>query len=170
MELQNIDEMIANLKSEVLARFDFAFWKKANELNSRAAAIGKLLSEQGAFFRKLVSPLPQGGSQVNQTGVVITSWKRSYTDEEAKGLQELRDQLQIEYNNLQKQLNSCRKQIKDAVREFNLEEERRYQSVYGIYQVKAKEHNLEMERIRSAAETLRQEALQEIASLKVRTE
>ena len=170
MDLQKVDEMIANLKSDVLARFDFAFWKRANELNSRAAAIGKLLSEQDAFFRKLVSPLPQGGSQVNQTGVVITSWKRAYSETEAGELSELRDRLQIEYNDLQKQLNSCRKQIKDAVREYNLEQERQYQSVYGIYQVAAKTHNLEMERVRSAAETLRQEALQEIASLKVRTE
>src|SRR3989344_2849999 len=163
MEMQNIDEMISSMKSEVLAKFDFAFWKKANELNSRAATIGKLLSEQGAFFRKLVSPLPQGSSQVNQTGVVITGWKRSYSEEEAKGLQELRDRLQAEYNDLQKQLNSCRKQIKDAVREHNANEERRYQSAYGVYKVAAEKHTLEMERIRSAAETLRQEALQELA-------
>src|SRR3989344_8338018 len=139
MEMQNIDEMISSMKSEVLAKFDFAFWKKANELNSRAATIGKLLSEQGAFFRKLVSPLPQGSSQVNQTGVVITGWKRSYSDEESKGLSDLRDKLHVEYNDLQKQLNSCRKQIKDAVREFNANEERQYQSAFGAYQVKAKE-------------------------------
>jgi hypothetical protein len=170
VELQNIDEMIANLKSEVLARFDFAFWKKANELNSRAAAIGKLLSEQGAFFRRLVSVTPAGETQTVQTGVVITSWKYAYSGTEANGLVELREKLQAEYNDLQRQLNGHRKQVKDAVREYNLEQERAYQLVFGTYQIAAKAHNLEMERVRSAAETLRQEALQELASLRVRTE
>ena len=170
MELQNIDEMIANLKSEVLSRFNFAFWKRANELNSRAAVIGKLLSEQGAFFRKLVSPLPQGKSETIQAGVVITSWKRAYAEKQAAEFAQLRDQLQREYNDLQRQLNGCRKQIKDALREYNLAEERRYQVAYGEYQVVAKAYTLEMERIRSAAETFRQEALQELAGLRVRTE
>ena len=170
MELQNIDEMIANLKSEVLSRFDFAFWKRANELNSRAAAIGKLLSEQGAFFRKLVSPLPQGKSETIQTGVVLTSWKRAYGEEQAAEFVQLRDHLQQEYNDLQRQLNGCRKQIKDALREYNLVEERRYQAAYGEYQIVAKAYQLETERIRSAAETFRQEALQELAALRVRTE
>ena len=170
MDLQNIDEMIANLKSEVVAKFDFAFWKKANELNSRAAVIGKLLSEQGAFFRKLVSPLPQGKSETNQTGVVITSWKRAYGEEGTAEFLDLRDHLQAEYNDLQRELNGCRKQIKDALRAYNLGEERKYQAAYGDYQVAAKAYDLEMERIRSAAETFRQEALQEIASLRVRTE
>lgn len=170
MELQNIDEMIANLRSDVLSRFDFAFWKRANELNSRAAVIGKLLSEQGAFFRKLVSPLLLGKAETIQAGVVITSWKRAYTEEQAEEFTQLRDQLQQEYNDLQRQLNGCRKQIKDALREFNLAEERRYQAAYGEYQIVAKAYQLEMERIRSAAETFRQEALQELAALRVRTE
>ncbi len=170
MDMVNIDEMIDVLKPEVFAQFDFAFWKKAKELNSRAAAIGKLLSDRDAFFRKMVSPLPSGSSQVNQTGVVLTSWKCSYSEASVAEFVRQRDTLQNEYNDLQKQLNSCRKQIKDAVRVYDLEQERQYQTVYGTYQVAMKAHNLEMERIRSSAETLRQEALQEIASLKVRTE
>lgn len=170
MDLQNIDEMVASLKSEVLEKFDFAFWKMANELNSRAAVLGKLLSEQGAFFRRLVAPLPQGKSETNQTGVVITSWKRAYDTEAVAEFATARDQLQAEYNDLQRQLSGCRKQIKDALREHNLAEERSYQAAYGAYQVAAKAYEVELERIRSSAETFRQEALQEIASLRVRTE
>jgi hypothetical protein len=82
----------------------------------------------------------------------------------------LRDELQSEYNGLQQQLNGCRKQIKDAVRVYNLDAERQYQTAYGLYQVEERKHSLEMERIRSAAEILRQQALQEIASLRVRVE
>jgi hypothetical protein len=206
MELQNIDEMIASLKSEVLATFDFVFWKRANELNSRAATLGKLLSEQGAFFRKLVTPLPKGKSETTTSGVVITSWKRAYTPEGAIELGRTREDLQAEYNDLQKQLNGCRKQVKDAVREYNLAEERQYQVALNAYRLATETHRLavgrirtaydealrahgreieririayheamevhgrEMEQIRSAAETFRQEALQELAGLRVRTE
>jgi len=169
MEMSNIDEMIATLKPEVLAKFDLAFWMNANELNSRAAVLGKLLSEQGSFFRELVKALPKGSEQTTQTGVVITQWKRAYSEESVGELSRLRDELQAGYNDLQKQLNGCRKQIKDAVRAYNLDAERQYQAAYGPYQVAAKAHNLDMERIRSAAETLRQQALQELATLRVRT-
>lgn len=170
MEMSNIDEMIAVLNSDVLAKFNFAFWKKANELNSRAAVLGKLLSEQGSFFRELVKSLPKGGEQITQTGVVITIWERSYSDGNLAQFAKLREKLQEEYNDLQKQLNGYRKQIKDAVRAYNLDQERQYQIVYGSYKVEAERHALEMERIRSAAETLRQEAMQELAGLKVRVQ
>ena len=78
--------------------------------------------------------------------------------------------MQVEYNDLQNELNGSRKQIKDAVREYNLDEERRYQLAHGEYRVAAERHALETERIRSAAETLRQEAQRELASLRVRVE
>lgn len=170
MDMTNIDEMIGSMNSEVLAKFDLAFFKRANELNSRAAALGKLLSEQGAFFRELIKPMPKGSEQATQTGVIITTWEKSYPAEGVAEFEGLRDEMQVEYNDLQKQLNSCRKQIKDAVRAYNLEQERLYQTAYGLYRVAAEQHALEMERIRSAAETLRQEALAELANLKVRTE
>lgn len=188
MDLSNIDEMIANLKPEVLARFEFAFWKKANELNARAAVIGRLLSESGSFFREIIKPLPKGSDQVTQTGVVIFRWERSYSPEQLAEFAGLRDTLQTEYNDLQMQLNGCKKQIKDAVRAYNLEQERQYQSAYGEYQLacasyevsvrdllahhqeELRQYSVEMERIRSSAETLRQEALAELASLRVRTE
>ncbi|MEK7227326.1 MAG: hypothetical protein AAB641_00310 [Patescibacteria group bacterium] len=170
MDLSNIDEMVGNLNSEVLGQFDLAFWQRANELNSRAAALGKLLSEQGSFFRELVKPLPKGSEQITQNGVVVTMWEKSYPPEEVALFESLRDELQAEYNDLQKQLNGCRKQIKDAVRAFNLEQEKSYQAAYGEYRVAAEKHALEMERIRSAAETLRQQAQQELANLRVRVE
>lgn len=170
MDLTNIDEMIGNLNSEVLAKFDLAFWKRANDLNSRAATLGKLLSEQGSFFRELVKPLPKGSEQITQNGVVVTMWEKSYPAKSVAEFESLRDELQVEYNDLQKELNSHRKQIKDAVRAYNLDEERQYQTAYGLYRVAAEQHALEMERIRSAAEMLRQEALAELANLKVRTE
>ena len=170
MEMANIDEMVANLNPEVLAQFDLAFFKRANELNSRAATLGKLLSEQGSFFRELVRPLPKGSEQATQTGVVITLWEKSYSAERVEEFSHLRDELQSEYNDLQKQLNGCRKQVKDAVRVYNLDAERLYQVSYGSYKVLAERHSLEMERVRSAAETLRQQAQQELAVLRVRVE
>lgn len=170
MELNNIDEMLSFLTEPVMAKFDLAFWKKANELNSRAATLGKLLSVDGAFFRKLVKPLPKGGETPTQNGVIITSWKKAYTDAQLSEFDALREELQTEYNDLQKQLNSCRKQIKDAVRAYNLDAERQYQSAYGLYKVAAEKHSLEVEALRSAAETRRQEAMQEIAALRVRVE
>lgn len=170
MELTNIEEMIAVLKDEVLAKFNFGFWRKANELNSRAAALGKLLSADGAFFRELVKPLPRGGEQLVQAGVLITSWERHYAPEAALNFATQREVLQAEYNSLQQQLNGLRKQIKDAVREFNLAEVQRYEAEYSIYQVTARQYTLEMERIRAASETLRQQALTELAALRVRTE
>lgn len=188
MDLSNIDEMIASLKPEVLAQFDFAFWKKANELNARAAAIGKLLSEQGSFFREITKPLPKGSDQVTQTGVAVFRWEKSYSQEQLTEFATLRDALQAEYNDLQKQLNGCKKQVKDAVRAYNLEQERQYQLAYGEhqlayasyqvvvdtllanYQAELKRHAQELERVRSSAETLRQEALAELAALRVRTE
>ena len=169
MELSNIDEMIEQLQEPVLAKFDLAFWKKANELNSRAATLGKLLSVEGAFFRELVRPLPKGTEQPTQNGVIITSWKRSYAEDKVGELSSIRDELQAEYNDLQKQLNGLRKQIKDAVREYNLEEERRFQTDYGVYRVAAEKYSLEVESVRASAETMRQEAMQELASLRVRT-
>jgi hypothetical protein len=187
MDLANIDQMIANLKSEVLAKFDFAFWKKANQLNARAAAIGKLLSEQGSFFREITKPLPKGSDQVTQTGVAIFRWEKSYSEEQIIAFTDLRDSLQAEYSDLQKQLNGLKKQVKDAVRAYNLDVERQYQTAYGEYQLahasyqaavnelQAKhreeltKHDQELERIRASAETLRQEALAELATLRVRT-
>ncbi len=188
MDLGSIDEMIANMKPEVLSQFEFAFFKKANQLNSRAAAIGKLLSEQSSFFRQLVRPLPKGSEQALQSGVVITSWKKSYTPEQLTEFAQYRETLQAEYNDLQRQLNGLKKQIKDAVRAYNLQQERQYQASYGQYQLKyaeyqtvvarqqeeyqrmVNEYRVAMERVRSSAETLRQQALQEIAALRVRTE
>ncbi len=188
MMLGNIDEMIAGLKPEVLARFDFAFWKRANELNARAAVIGKLLSEQGSFFREVIKPLPSGGEQVTQAGVVIFRYEKAYSPDELVDFVRIRETLQAEYNDLQKQLNGLKKQIKDAVRAYNLEQERQYQAAYGEYRLAyasyqaavkellvnhqdaLKRHAQEMERIRSSAETLRQEALAEMATLRVRTE
>lgn len=170
MDMSNIDEMIGSLDSTVLSQFDFAFFKRANGLNSRAAAIGKLLSEQGSFFRELLRPLPRGSEQATQTGVIVTQWEREYTPEALESFSLLREELRQEYDDLQKQLNGCRKQIKDAVRAYNLEEERRYQTRYGSYQVEAERHMLEVERIRCAAETLRQQALGELAGLRVRAE
>jgi len=170
MDLDNIDEMIQYLEPEVLKQFSFAFWQKANDLNSRAATIGKLLSEQGSFFRTLIKPLPQGSEQLTSSGVLLTQWKRAYSDEVIAELKLQRDKLQTEYDNLQKQLNSCRKQIKDTLRAYNLAEDRRYQQELSEYRVAAERHTLEMEQIRSAAETLRQEAQQELATLRVRVE
>ncbi|MDP3899554.1 MAG: hypothetical protein Q8Q23_00545 [bacterium] len=169
MELANIDEIIANLKSDVLAQFEFAFWKRTNELNSRAAVLGKLLSEQNSFFRALVKSLPKGSEQPTQNGVIITRWKKAYSDSQLATFASQRDELQAVYNDLQQQLNGRKKQIKDALRAYNLAEERRYQTDLGIYQLAAEAHARETERIRSAAETLRQEALQELAGLQVRT-
>jgi len=187
MDLANIDQMIANLKPEMLAKFNFAFWKKANQLNARAAAIGKLLSEQGSFFREITKPLPKGSDQVTQTGVVIFRWEKSYSENQISDFTELRDQLQAEYNNLQNQLNGLKKQVKDAVRAYNLDVERQYQTAYGEYQLahasyqvvinelqvhhqeELIKHTQELERIRASAETLRQEALAELATLRVRT-
>ncbi len=197
MDLSNIDEMHANLKPEV--QFPFEFWKRANELNSRAAAIGKLLSEQGSFFRKLVDALPRDSEQMVQTGMIVTSWRATYSQESVAVFIQFRDELQAEYTDLQKQLNGCKKQIKDAVRAYNLTEERRYQAEYGIYQIAAAKHAAEVEqiraereskwlamiaeynaareayareveRMRSEAETLRQQAQQELATLRVRTD
>jgi hypothetical protein len=188
MDLANIDQMIANLKTAVLAKFDFAFWQRANQLNARAAAIGKLLSEQGSFFREITKPLPKGSDQVTQTGVAIFRWEKSYSEEQIAAFATLRDSLQAEYNDLQKQLNGLKKQVKDAVRAYNLDVERQYQVAYGEYQLthasyqaavneiqtkyqeELTKHAQEMERIRASAETLRQEALAELATLRVRTE
>ncbi|HEY4528247.1 MAG TPA: hypothetical protein VJJ48_00265 [Candidatus Paceibacterota bacterium] len=170
MEMTNIDEMIGAMNSEVLAKFELAFFVRANGLNSRAAALGKLLSEQGSFFRELVKPLPKGSEQATQTGVIVTQWEKSYPAETVAEFEVLRNELQAEYNDLQKQLNGCRKQIKDAVRAYNLDAERQYQLRYGSYQVEAERYSLEMERIRSAAETLRQQAQQQLAALRVRAE
>lgn len=168
MEMTNIDEMIENLSEPVLVKFDLAFFRKANELNSRAATLGKLLSEQGAFFRELVRPLPKGGEQVTSNGVVITSWKKSYSDDDLGKFSALREELQAEYNDLQKELNGHRKLIKDAVREYNLEQERLYQTAWGVYTLAYKEHAVEEEAVRASIETLRQEAMREIANLRVR--
>jgi hypothetical protein len=188
MDLANIDQMIANLKPAVLQKFNFAFWRKANELNARAAAIGKLLSEQGSFFRELTKPLPKGSDQVTQTGVAIFRWEKSYNEEQTAAFVALRDSLQAEYNDLQKQLNGLKKQVKNAVRAYNLDVERQYQAAYGEYQLayasyqaavneiqanhqdELTKHAQELERIRASAETLRQEALAELATLRVRTE
>ena len=187
MDLANIDQMIANLKTEVLQKFNSPFWRKANELNARAAAIGKLLSEQGSFFREITKPTPKGSEQVTQTGVAIFRWEKSYSDEQIAEFVALRDFLQAEYTDLQKQLNGLKKQVKDAVRAYNLEVERQYQAGYGQYQLahasylaavneiqanyqnELTKHTQEMERVRSSAETLRQEALAELATLRVRT-
>lgn len=169
MEMDNIDQMIGALKPEVLDQFDFSFWKNANSLNSSAAVIGKLLSERDAFFRKLVSPAPQAMRDKSATGVIIMSWKRSYNDEQFAAFIALRDTLRVVYENLQRELNSCRKQIKDAVRAYDRAEEERYQSEHGVYQLKAREYALEEERIRAAAEVLRQQAFAELAALRVRT-
>ncbi len=168
MEMSNIDEMIANLSEPVLAKFDLAFFRKANELNSDAATIGKLLSEQGSFFRELVRPLPKGGEQIVSNGVVITTWRKSYSDGDLSKFDALREELQAEYNNLQKELNGHRKLMKDAVREFNLEQERLYQAAWGSYAVAAEKHAVEKEAVRASIETLRQEAMRELASLRVR--
>lgn len=188
MDLSNIDEMVANMKTEVLAQFDFAFFAKAQGLNARAAAIGKLLSDRGSLFRELVKRLPAGGQITLQGGVIIESWSRTYSDEQLAELNAYRDGLQTEYNSLQQQLNGCKKQIKDAVRAYNLEQERLYQSAYREYQLSYAEYQaavkqqseeyqrayqkyvMEMEQVRSSAETLRQQALQEIATLRVKTE
>jgi uncharacterized protein YukE len=170
MDMSNIYEMLASLTQPVMAKFDLAFWKRANELNSRAATLGKLLSEQGSFFRELVKPLPKGGETPTQNGVIITSWKKGYSETQLSEFSLLRDELQSEYNDLQKQLNSCKKQIKDAVREYNLDAERQYQAAYGTYKVAAEQYNLEVESLRSAAETRRQEALQEFAALRVKVQ
>lgn len=199
MELSNIDEMIAALVPDVLAQFALSFWQRANELNSRAAVLGKLLSEQGSFFRELVKPLPKGSEQTVSTGVIITLWEKTYSVEQVREFVALREKLQAEYNDLQKQLNGCKKQIKDAVRVYNLEHERQYQLAFGLYQVEVSEHSLaverlredaatkhrvaleayesaygayvvEIERLRSAAEHLRQQAQAELAALRVRVE
>lgn len=170
MELGTIDEMVANLNPSVLQKFDFAFWKQANELNSRAAVLGKLLSEEGSFFRAIIKPLPKDSEKTLQSGVVITAWKRAYGPESVAEFNALREKLQSEYNDLQKQLNSCKKQVKDALRAYNLDVELQYQTAYGLYRVATEKYNLEMERIRIAAETLRQQAQQELANLRVRVE
>ena len=186
MDLDNIDEMVTAMSAEVLTKFDFAFFTKARRLNSSAARIGKLISERGSFFRKLGQPLPQGSEQTLQGGMIVTSWERSYSPAEITAFAEYRVALQAEYDSLQKQLNGCKKEMKDAVRAYNAEQERQYQTAYTAYQsahsdyltaVKQqnmeyeqayKAHAVEMERIRSSAETLRQQALAELANLRVR--
>lgn len=199
MEMDNMEELIQNLDPKVRDRFDFDFWKKSLELNSQAAATGKLTTGKDAFFRELVKPLPKGGEQITQAGVVVTQWEHAYSQETLEELSRVRDELQKRYNSLQQQLNGCRKQVKDAVREYNLAEERRYQSDWSeyttrrtkydaeveklqaqeesrfqaaldAYRVLREKYEGELERIRSAAETLRQQALSEMASLLVRTE
>lgn len=168
MELSNIDEMIDNLNSDVLEKFKLDFWQRANQLNSRAATLGKLLSDREAFFRELIKSRPLGTDQLTQSGMAVTTWERNYSDEEENVFAELREELQKEYNDLQKQLNGCRKQIKDAVREYNLDQERQHQSTMSAFRTEAEKHSLEMERIHLAAEMLRQQAAKELAALKVR--
>lgn len=179
MELSTIDEMVANLNTIVIAKFDFDFWQEAVSLNAKAAAIGKLLTEKDSFFRALLKVAPNSSEQTCQTGVILTKWERSYTENEAAELQKVRDSLQEEYDRLQKQLNGMKKRVKDAVRAYNLEVEKTYQSELSKYQLEASKHRAEVdaltaqhaqavEKVRSSAETLRQEALAELATLRVR--
>jgi len=188
MDTDNIDEMIGAMNDEVIAKFNTAFFMKARSLNSRAARIGKLISERGSFFRKLSQPLPQGTEQPVQGGMIVSSWERTYGSKEVAAFAEHRQELQAEYDNLQKQLNGCKKQMKDAVRAYTAEQEQAYQKAYTAYQslntdyqAAVQKQNLdyqqahkaymvECERIRASAETLRQEALAELANLRVRTE
>ncbi len=168
MGLSNIDEMVDNLEEPLLQQFEFAFYARANELNSKAAAIGKLISAQGAFFRELTRPLPKGSEQVTQSGVLLTEWEREYAPEELDRFATAREALRLEYEDLQRQLNGCRKQMKDAVRAYNLEEKRAYQVRLGVYRLAAEQHAHEAEHVRSAAETLRQQAQVELAALRIR--
>ena len=170
MDIANIDEMIAGLGPEVLAQFDFAFWQLAQQLNSRAAVLGKLLSEQGSFFREMVKAKPSDKEQLVGNGMLVTRWKPTYADEEVREFERLREKLRAEYEDLQKRLNGCKKQIKDAVRAYNLEQQVQYESALSAYRIEAEKYSLEVERIRKAAETFRQQAQAELATLRVRTE
>jgi hypothetical protein len=179
MEMGNIDEMVQALNPAIFTAFDFTFWKEATELNARAAVLGKLLSEQGCFFRQLNSPLPKAEQQPTQTGVIITQWARSYNASQLEAFAQQRDRMQAEYDTLQSNLNGFKKQIKDAVRAYDLEVEKNYQAEYGAYRIEHARYSAELasqqakyaqevESIRSSAETFRQEALAELASLRIR--
>ena len=92
-------------------------------------------------------------------GNALNSFQRGF---DPKGWQADQDKAKAD------KLDGLKKQIKDAVRAHNLDVERLYEASFSVYKVAADKHSLEMERIRSAAETLRQQALSEMATLRVR--
>lgn len=170
MDMDNIEEMIGSMYDEAFRNcgLDFQFFRKATELNSRAAVLGKLLSAQGAFFRGLVRPVPASKREMVSSGVVVTTWTKTYSEEEEAEFARLRNELQEEYNSLQRELNGYKKQLKDSVRQFILAEERRYQAELSDFQLKRAAYDAKEERIRSAAEVIRQECLAEMSALRIR--
>lgn len=179
MELNSIDDMVLRMSAAALSKFKFDFFWNALQLNARAAAIGKLLSEKDSFFRQLLKPTPASSEQLVQSGSVITQWEKSYDWSTTQSFEKLRDELQAEYNKLQQELNGVKKLIKDVVREVTLAAEQNYQKEFGAYQLEFAKYEterkaaveayaLQVEQLRSSAETLRQQALTELAALQIR--
>jgi hypothetical protein len=172
LNMERVEDILEICSIDVLEKLDAKMVKNALRLESEAATLGLELTKKDSFLKKLL----EAKSSLNMTesvanfAVVIKQPKLAYTQEEIASFKILFEHLQMQYKNLQGQLNGIKKTIKDTIRIVEIELSKKYEVEFNEYNTKNREYQEKVNQINMQGEILKQQLTQELLALKIQTE
>lgn len=171
LQMERVEEILASCGEETLRRMDGEWIKKALRLESEAAVFGNELTKKEAFLQRVLAAEPelQTTETVANFALVIKQPKLAYSEAEVEAFKAKFESLQRHYQNLQGQLNGFKKQIKDTIRLASIEFSKEYEANVAVYQQELRVYQQKRDQISAQGETLRQQLVQELLTLKILT-
>ena len=169
LNFDRVEDILFNCNAEVLERIDATLVKNALRLESEAAVLGNEVTKKTGFLHQvLVANESLAPTETTaQFGVVIREQKLAYTEGEVAAFKTLFDNLQVQYKNIQGQLNGSKKTIKDTIRLVDVEFAKEYDTELKKYYVHAGEIAAKQNQIAAQGETLKQQLVTEFLALKI---
>lgn len=170
MELETIESMVVKLEQVVLDKLDYSMILRGLTLEAKAAVLGKQLTKKESFLKVILRAQPEILEKSTETnfGFVVQRALLAYSESEVKEFSDLRDKLYSDYTTIQSQVNGIKKTLKDLVRKEAAEMNKQYKDELETYQKLVREYNDNQATANTQAESLRLEALKELASLKIK--
>jgi hypothetical protein len=172
VQMERVEEIVANCTASVLERLDASLIKKALKLESEAATLGNVLTKKDCFLQIIIAAEPELATQetVANFALVIKQPKLAYSPDEVESFKNLFLSLQKKYQNIQGQLNGIKKTIKDTIRMTDVEFAKDYESNLAVFRKEYQIYQDKVNQINAQGEVLRQQLVQELLKLKILTE
>jgi hypothetical protein len=169
LQMERVEDILIRCKEETLQRLDADMLKKALRLESEAAVLGNELTKKECFLQRIISAEPELATTetVANFAMVIKQPKLAYSTTEIDDFKAKFDNLQKRYQNLQGQLNGLKKQIKDCIRLTETDFVKEYAANLAVYQQEQREYQNKWNQINTQGETIRQQLIQELLTLKI---
>lgn len=169
MELDSVEQMLGYLTLDVLNELKQEDIFEALRQEALAAVLGKQLTKKESFLKRVLSAAKQILEQevVTNFGLVVKKKVLAYSDNELEDLRGVQKKMYADYTAAQGRVNGFKKLVKDLARKHNKANLEAYQADLAHYQAVQANWERELAERDAKAETIRQQALTELAELKV---